>query len=96
MRFLGNHDPNIHFALLTDLPDSREPAREDNPLITLCSDLIHELNEKYASQNMGRFFCFTGIGFTTRARNRGWDGNASAASCSTSTSFCADNTTVSR
>ena len=25
VRFLGNHDPNIHFALLTDLPDSRCP-----------------------------------------------------------------------
>jgi len=58
VRFLGNHDPNVHFALVTDLPDSREPAREDNPLITLCSDLIHELNEKYASQNMGSFFLF--------------------------------------
>jgi hypothetical protein len=58
VRFLGNHDSNVHFALVTDLPDSREPAREDNPLITLCSDLIHELNEKYASQNMGSFFLF--------------------------------------
>ncbi len=58
VRFLGNHDRNIHFALLTDLPDSREPAREDSPLITLCSDLIHELNEKYAGQNVGSFFLF--------------------------------------
>src|SRR6202162_3424271 len=58
VRFLGNHDPNVHFALVTDLPDSREPAREDNPLITLCSDCIRELNEKYASQNMGSFFLF--------------------------------------
>ncbi len=58
VRFLGNHDPNIHFALLTDLADSREPAREDNPLITLCSELIRELNHKYASQNAGSFFLF--------------------------------------
>jgi cyclic beta-1,2-glucan synthetase len=58
VRFLGNHDPNVHFALLTDLPDSREPAREDNPLVTLCSDLIQGLNDKYASQNMGSFFLF--------------------------------------
>jgi hypothetical protein len=58
VRFLGNHDPNIHFALLTDLPDSREPAREDNPLIVLCSDLIHELNSKYAGQDNGSFFLF--------------------------------------
>ncbi|HEY7617408.1 MAG TPA: glucoamylase family protein, partial [Terriglobales bacterium] len=58
VRFLGNHDPNMHFALLTDLPDSREPAREDSPLIDLCSDLIRELNEKYAGQGMGSFFLF--------------------------------------
>ena len=56
VRFLGNHDPNINFALLTDLPDAREPAREDNPLVALCRDLIQALNEKYASQEMGSFF----------------------------------------
>src|SRR5450432_3850509 len=56
VRFLGNHDPNIYFALLTDLADSRELAREDNPLITLCSDLIQELNLKYAGQGAGSFF----------------------------------------
>ena len=27
VRFLGNHDPNIYFALLTDLPDSSEPSK---------------------------------------------------------------------
>jgi cyclic beta-1,2-glucan synthetase len=58
VRFLGNHDPNIHFALLTDLPDSREPAREDNPLVPFCADLIQKLNEKYAKREMGSFFLF--------------------------------------
>jgi len=58
VRFLGNHDPNVHFALLTDLPDTREPAREDSPLINLCSDLIRELNDKYASREEGSFFLF--------------------------------------
>jgi cyclic beta-1,2-glucan synthetase len=58
VRFLGNHDPNMHFALLTDLPDSREPAREDSPLIDLCADLVQELNERYAGQGMGSFFLF--------------------------------------
>ena len=56
VRFLGNHDPNIHFALVSDLPDSDQPASEDNPLIDLCSGLIRELNEKYAGQRMGSFF----------------------------------------
>ena len=58
VRFLGNHDPNLHFALLTDLPDSREPASEDSPLLNLCADLIHELNERYSGQRMGSFFLF--------------------------------------
>src|SRR5437660_1960129 len=55
-RFLGNHDLNIHFPLLSDLPDSDQPASEDNPLIDLCAGLIRELNEKYAGQEMGSFF----------------------------------------
>jgi cyclic beta-1,2-glucan synthetase len=58
VRFLGNHDPKIHFALLTDLPDSRERASEDSPLTDLCADLIRELNERYAEQDMGSFFWF--------------------------------------
>jgi cyclic beta-1,2-glucan synthetase len=55
VRFLGNHDPNLHFLLLSDLPDSRQPSREDDPLIDLCSELIEGLNEKYAAQHTGSF-----------------------------------------
>ena len=58
VRFLGNHDPNIHFALLTDLPDSPEPPSEDDPLIEYCAQLVRELNEKYASQASGSFLLF--------------------------------------
>ncbi len=58
VRFLGNHDPNIHFALLTDLPDSPEPSSEDDPLIEYCAQLVRELNEKYASQASGSFLLF--------------------------------------
>ena len=32
VRFLGNHDPNIHFALLTDLP--RADSKRSMPAIT--------------------------------------------------------------
>lgn len=56
VRYLGNHDTNLHFALLTDLADAREPASEDSPLVDLCCRLIQELNEKYASRGMGSFF----------------------------------------
>jgi len=58
VRFLGNHDPNVHFALLTDLPDSREPSNEDDPLVDYCAQLIRELNEKYAEPAAGSFLLF--------------------------------------
>ena len=55
VRYLGNHNANLHFALLTDLPDSPVPSREDDPLVDLCASLIKELNEKYSSQRQGAF-----------------------------------------
>ena len=56
VRFLGNRDRNLHFALLTDLPDSTEPPRESEPLVVLCAELITQLNQKYAGRNSGSFF----------------------------------------
>src|SRR5271154_7195364 len=56
VRFLGNHDRNIHFALVSDLPDSDQPGKEDSSLVALCSNLIEELNEPYAEKNEGSFF----------------------------------------
>jgi hypothetical protein len=55
VRYLGNHDRNLHFALLTDLPDSPLPSREDDPLVDLCASLVKALNEKYSSQKTGSF-----------------------------------------
>jgi cyclic beta-1,2-glucan synthetase len=55
IRYLGNRDPNLHFALVTDLRDSVQQAPEDDPLVTLCADLIKKLNEKYAGQSTGSF-----------------------------------------
>jgi cyclic beta-1,2-glucan synthetase len=56
VRFLGNHDPNLHFMLLTDLPDATEKPGERNTLVDLCADLIRQLNEKYLGKEMGSFF----------------------------------------
>jgi cyclic beta-1,2-glucan synthetase len=58
VRYLGNQDPNIHYALLSDLPDSPAEPREDSPLVDLASELIRGLNEKYAAERMGSFFLF--------------------------------------
>ncbi len=57
VRFLGNRDPNLHFALLTDLPDSvsNPHERDSHPLVDLASRLIIELNEKYSSPGSGVF-----------------------------------------
>lgn len=55
VRFLGNHDRNLHFVLLSDLPDSHQPSREDDPLVDLCAELIEGLNEKYSAQRSGSF-----------------------------------------
>ena len=57
VRFLGNRDDNLHFALLTDFPDAaRENIPEDEPLLSLAKARIEELNEKYARGKDNAFF----------------------------------------
>ncbi len=56
IRYLGNCDPNLCFALLTDPPDSSQPFDEKDELVTLCSSLIAELNRKYCKGGDGCFF----------------------------------------
>ena len=58
VRYLGNTSPNLHFALLTDLPDSAETPNHDDPLVDLCQELIKGLNEKYSSKGFGPFAMF--------------------------------------
>ena len=57
-RYLSNQDPNIHFGLLTDLPDSQvRPLDEStNPLATLAAQCVDHLNTKYSHQKGGAFF----------------------------------------
>jgi cyclic beta-1,2-glucan synthetase len=57
VRFLANRDPNLHFVLLTDLPDSTSKPHVDdsNPLVDLAIRLINELNARYASPTHGGF-----------------------------------------
>ncbi len=58
IRFLGNRDRNLHFALLTDPPDSHEQFDEKDELAALCSELVEELNQTYGSRKNGSFFHF--------------------------------------
>ncbi len=57
-RYLANPDPNLHFALLTDLPDSAErPHRDDrDTLVDLAIKFTDDLNAKYAHESYGSFF----------------------------------------
>jgi cyclic beta-1,2-glucan synthetase len=57
VRFLANRDANLHFALLTDLPDSiSQPHNNDShPLVELAVQLVDELNARYTSPKCGSF-----------------------------------------
>lgn len=57
VRYLANRDPNIHFALLTDLPDSvtKPHAKDSHPLVDLAVSLIADLNTKYRNSGGGSF-----------------------------------------
>ncbi|MGH9351774.1 MAG: glucoamylase family protein, partial [Terriglobia bacterium] len=58
IRYLANPDQNLHFALLTDSPDSARPLDERDELVELCAKRIRELNRKYGSRQFGSFFLF--------------------------------------
>ncbi len=57
LRFLANLDPHLHFALVTDLPDSvtRPLERDTDPVVDLAVRLIEEMNRKYGRRNAGKF-----------------------------------------
>ncbi len=57
VRFLANQDPNIHFALLSDLPDSitRPRTNDTDPLVELAIGIVNSLNERYKQRNGGAF-----------------------------------------
>jgi cyclic beta-1,2-glucan synthetase len=58
VRYLVNRDPNICYALLTDLPDTAEPSGEQDRRIDLAVQLIEELNLKYEGEPYGGFYLF--------------------------------------
>ncbi|MDQ2775221.1 MAG: glycosyl transferase, partial [Acidobacteriota bacterium] len=58
VRYLVNRDPNIFYALLTDLPDTAEPAEEQDARVDLAVSLIDGLNRKYAGESYGGFYLF--------------------------------------
>ena len=58
IRFLANRDTNLHFALLTDPPDSAQQFDDKDKLAGQCAHLIQTLNAKYGAEEKGSFFLF--------------------------------------
>ncbi|MEO8001054.1 MAG: glucoamylase family protein [Arenimonas sp.] len=57
VRFLGNQDTHLHFALLTDLRDAEhEILADDDLLLSTAQAGIETLNKKYRSSGDDRFF----------------------------------------
>ncbi len=59
VRALGNMDPYIHFALLTDFPDApAEHMPGEQEILAAAIAGIEELNERYAPETRNRFYLF--------------------------------------
>ena len=59
IRYLGNRDPNLSFALLTDFRDALEPTRPgDDSLVALARAGIEALNHTYGDGGHGVFYLF--------------------------------------
>ena len=59
IRFLGNADPNVHFALLADLPDAVEETRPgDDELLARTAAGIRALNARHGRNGLGPFHLF--------------------------------------
>lgn len=55
VHYLGNVDPKLYFALVTDLPDSPSPPPPKHALVELAADLIRHLNTKYDQSDQRHF-----------------------------------------
>jgi len=59
IRYLGNRDPNLFFALLTDFPDAPEcTLPEDEPLLARACAAVQALNETYRDDRPCIFYLF--------------------------------------
>ena len=58
IRYLGNRDPHLHFALLTDSPDASQPFDEHDELVGICSTLIQPTQPEVCAGPAGQFPAF--------------------------------------
>ncbi|TKV69606.1 cyclic beta 1-2 glucan synthetase [Marinobacter panjinensis] len=59
IRYLGNRDPNLYFALLTDFPDAHEQTLpQDAALLAYARAAVEALNETYRDDHPCIFYLF--------------------------------------
>ncbi|WP_347332323.1 GH36-type glycosyl hydrolase domain-containing protein [Marinimicrobium locisalis] len=59
IRYLGNRDPNLYFALLTDFPDAPEQTLPDDAaLLDYARSAIETLNDTYHEDRASVFYLF--------------------------------------
>jgi len=56
IRYLANRDANVLFALMTDSRDSRERPEERDEVLSLCEQLVRELNQRYGAGSHTPFY----------------------------------------
>jgi len=56
IRYLGNRDRNVMFALVTNARDSRERPREGEDVLRLAERLVNELNARYGLDGHTPFY----------------------------------------
>ena len=88
---LGNLDPRIHFAILSDFVDA--PAREmpeDEAILSAARTGIEALNARYSEGPANRFFLFHRLRQWNPEKTSGWDGSARTRKArGNGTGFCA-------
>jgi len=59
IRYMGNRDSHLHFALLTDFADAPDESMpDDEKLLATASEGIEYLNKKYREERTDAFFLF--------------------------------------
>lgn len=68
LRYMGNRDPNLRFALLTDFSDATESRQPDDAdLLAIAREGIQSLNTRYSPEGGSIFYLFH--------RHRVWNGH---------------------
>jgi len=59
IRYLANREPNLYFAILSDLPDAdEESVAADEVVLRRCREGIRRLNARYSSGKASPFYLF--------------------------------------